>query len=416
MVNLTINDQLLAELNDQTVVLMIPVIVYVSVLMILGTVGNIMVWVYFGCKSRPSTNSFFIVALASFDLMLCAVTMPIEIVDLRFFYMFTNVPACKISRLLNHIAADGSATTLIVIAIDRYKRVCKPMSPQLHTRHARIAIIIAITFALVIAWPAVVFYEPVNVNVTDPNNETIILQGLDCTTTKSEDYRTYLLVFNSIQFLIYIISISMLCVLYSLICRSIYRYKGRRLKYASTRRTTYESSNESENGSKPGSISSEASIQTIETVAEKVEKTKDVKHNGSTRMKETSQSFTKKPLSVSRKSISNAKEKEKTPDIKTVKVTIMMLVITVVYVVGYLPYLVLVIWRIFQSGYEGDILSDSELVAFQIGIRSYLLNSAINPILYVFFNETFRRFFFATFCPCCTKKREPLTSSTSIMR
>ena len=107
MVNLTINDQLLTELNDQTVVLMIPVIVYVSVLMMLGSAGNIMVWVYFGCKSRPSTNSFFIVVLAAFDLMLCMVTMPIEIVDLRFFYMFTNVPACKISRFLNHIAADG---------------------------------------------------------------------------------------------------------------------------------------------------------------------------------------------------------------------------------------------------------------------------------------------------------------------
>ena len=414
MVNLTINDQLLSQLNDQTVVLMIPVIVYVSVLMILGTVGNIMVWVYFGCKSRPSTNSFLIVVLAAFDLMLCMVTMPKEIVDLRFFYMFTNVPACKISRFLNHIAADGSSTTLIVIAIDRYKHVCKPMSPQLHTRHARIATMIAIIFAIVIAWPALVFYEPVSVNVTDPHNENIILQGLDCTTTKSKAYRTYLLVFYSVQFLVFIVSISMLCILYSLICRSIYRYKRRRLNNATTRWATYETSNQSENDSKLGSISS--TIPAIETVTASVDTAADMIYNGNAKMIETSLNFTIRPPSTSRNYISNAKEKEKTPDINTVKVTIMMLVITVVYVVGYLPYLVLVIWRIFQSGYEGDILSDGELVAFQIGIRSYLLNSAINPLLYVFFNETFRRFFFATFCPYCSKKKEMLTSPTSITR
>ena len=162
------------------------------------------------------------------------------------------------------------------------------------------------------------------------------------------------------------------------------------------------------------SISS--SIPTIETVAVIVDKTTDMINNGNAKMIETSLNFTTRPPSTSRKSISNAKEKEKTPDINTVKVTIMMLVITVVYVVGYLPYLVLVIWRFYQSGYEGDILTDGELVAFQIGIRSYLLNSAINPILYVFFNQTFRRFFFATFCPYCSKKKETLTSPTSITR
>ena len=250
--------------------------------------------------------------------------------------------------------------------------------------------------------------------MTDPHNENIILQGLDCTTTKSNAYRTYLFVFNSIQFLVFIVSISLLCVLYSLICRSIYRYKRRRLKYATTRWVAYATNNQSEHESKLDSISS--SIPTIETVTASVDKTSDMINIENAKTKETSQNFTKKPLSASRISISNVKEKETTPDINTVKVTIMMLVITVVYVMGYLPYLVLVIWRIFQSGYEGDILSDSELVAFQIGIRSYLLNSAINPILYIFFNETFSRFFFATVCPYCSKKKETLTSPNSITR
>ena len=413
MVNITRNDELLTALNDQTVVLMIPVIIYVSVLMLLGSVGNVLVCVYYGCKSRSSTNSFFIVALAVFDLMVCMITMPIEIVDLRFYYMFMDIPACKISRFLNHIAANGSAITLLVIAMDRYRRMCRPLSPQLHIRHAKIAAIFAVIGALVLSWPALIFYEPVNVNVTDPSNESIILQGSDCTTTKNDAYKSYLWAFNIIQFLIFIAATIALCVLYSLICRSIYRYKGRRLKYASTRKTTYNKSDASVNDSKLQNGTSESSLQTVETVSETVEKTTEAQNNSATN-KGPNLDAKNGSRSAMRQSVSNAKEK--TPDIKTIKCTVMMLVITVIYVVGYLPYLVLVIWRIFQAGYEGDILSDAELVGFQIGIRSYLLNSAINPILYIFFNEHFRRFLFATFCPCCVKKGETPNSSTSFVK
>lgn len=417
--------ELLSELNDEKVKLMIPVIVYVSLLMILGSLGNILVCVYYRCKTRSSTNSFFIIALAIFDLLVCLITMPIEIIDLRFFYIFTNIPACKISRFLNHFAADGSAITLLAIAVDRYRRLCCPLKTQLEISHARKTIFLAVILAIFLSWPAAIFYQPVTVNVTNPRNRSLFLHGSDCTTTKNDKYKVYLWIFNIVQFVIYIFATTAIIILYSLAGRAIYRYKRRRLKYASIRiitreyrncagtdcslgeRKTYTSEYCNENGSVPDS--EETTIQTIES---KLEKGMSANISSSERelniSKDQKRKCTKLPISVSNKATASKPvyKTDRTPDVSTVKCTILMLVITIFYIVGYLPYLVLVIWRIFQKSYEGDILSDAGLVGFNIGIRSYLINSAVNPILYGFFNDNFRKFFCATFFLYCAKKEE----------
>ena len=440
MASVTEDEELLTALNDEKVQLMIPVIVYVSVLMVLGTFGNILVLVYYGCKSRSSTNSFFIVALAVFDLAVCAVTMPIEIMDLRFYYMFTNVPACKISRVLNHLAANGSSSTLLAIAADRFRRLCCPLKPQFEIKHAKIAVFLASALAVVLSWPALIFYEPVTVNVTNPDNNNAILQGSDCTTAKDDKYRIYLWAFNIVQFVIYIVATVTLIVLYSLVGRAIYRYKRRRLRFASTKRIAYDPKyNQNETQSDKGdkdkceteseignssTIESDladtsVSIQTVHSALENSTKHfNDIDRNNGieeTQVKQTERG--RKRFKASRNINNNSRykiPKEKTPDIKTIKCTILMLVITLFFIVGYLPYLVLVIWRIFQSGYEGDILSDPALVGFNIGIRSYLIPSCVNPLLYGGFNENFRNFLFTTFCPCVTKRRKKLRSSASI--
>lgn len=88
-------------------------------------------------------------------------------------------------------------------------------------------------------------------------------------------------------------------------------------------------------------------------------------------------------------------------DINTVKYTLVMLVITIVFVLSFMPYLALVIWRYLNDDHEVNILSDTELVMFQIGIRSIFLNSSINPIIYGGFNSKFRAFFYSACCVCC---------------
>ena len=503
MANISNHEQLLIEINDKTAILVIPAILYVGILMIVGLIGNILVCVYYGCKTKLNTNSFFIIMLAVFDLLGCTVAMPIEIVDLRFFFMFVNAPACKIARFVNTFATIGSSMTLLTIAFDRHRRMCRPFTTQLQFKDARRAFCVAVIFSLVLSWPALIFYDSVSVNVTDPNNQSVILEGFDCTTTKHEGYKSYLLAFNILHFVLFLAASVTLGVFYSLIGRVVFKHKRNRFKYTSTRPISSASVSvgaESANSTttlhadspakdrkhaetidnfpdQPGSVlcdeykeikGDEANVTThsnvsdaicdeskektnaeievtttnVETVVNdaistrfsslavqqydgveglnkrtqndsdssaRTDHTKTVRItenlNGEVVLRPKNRDSKLRPISRTSLSLS--------PDIKSMRYTVMMLVITVVFVVSFLPYLILVIWRITQTEYEADILSDGELVAFQIGIRSYLLNSAINPLLYGFFNPKFRTFFYVSFCPCCAKKPGNLQSSTS---
>lgn len=409
MVNLTKNDDLLEELNDEKALLLIPAIIYVAILMFVGVIGNILVCVFYGCKTKHTTNTFFIIVLAIFDLISCVITMPIEIVDLRFFYMFTNAPACKMARFLNYFATLGSAVTLLAIAVDRHRRLCKPFKKQLQVKNARIACVVASSIALLFSWPAVIFFDSVSVNVTDPSNESIVLEGFDCTMTKDEAYKSYLFAFNAVHFVAFIVASIILGILYCLIGRVIFKHKRRRFKYTSTRLTS--SDNSAGKDSTETNISLEDNKHSNDLKSERIIQDGKTDKGEVTLRTKTGSSMTTQMRPSWRESHSGPKEHS--PDIKTMKYTIVMLVITVVFVLSFLPYLILVLWRMFQSGYEVDLLSDGGLIAFQIGIRSYLLNSAINPLLYGFFNPKFRTFFYYCLCRCCAKEHGQFQFSTS---
>jgi hypothetical protein len=50
--------------------------------MVLGFIGNPLVIYYYGFRSRSTSSFHFILALAVFDLIVCCVSMPLEIVIL----------------------------------------------------------------------------------------------------------------------------------------------------------------------------------------------------------------------------------------------------------------------------------------------------------------------------------------------
>jgi len=79
-------DSLVQLPNDEMATLMIPATVYISLLMVLGFVGNLFVCYYYTFQSKRSTNSFFIVMLAVYDLIVCSISMPTEIADIEHIY------------------------------------------------------------------------------------------------------------------------------------------------------------------------------------------------------------------------------------------------------------------------------------------------------------------------------------------
>ncbi|XP_046546332.1 tyramine/octopamine receptor-like [Haliotis rubra] len=71
------------------------------------------------------------------------------------------------------------------------------------------------------------------------------------------------------------------------------------------------------------------------------------------------------------------------------RTTTMMIVITLVFVVSFLPHLCAMgVRSILQKTFED--LDGSPLVVYHLCFRSYFINSAVNPLVYSFFNLKFR--------------------------
>ncbi|KAL3888008.1 hypothetical protein ACJMK2_000392 [Sinanodonta woodiana] len=84
----------------------------------------------------------------------------------------------------------------------------------------------------------------------------------------------------------------------------------------------------------------------------------------------------------------------------TTKYTLIMFLVSACCVLSFLPFLSLMVWRIYHNVQEVNEMSNVELILYSIGLRSYFLNSTVNPLIYGLFNTEFRSFFFGSFCKC----------------
>ena len=139
--------------NEAVARTVIPSMVYVAVLMAVGVPGNGLAIYVYGVKFRVATQHFLIVCLALCDLVIGLVAMPTEIADLRFHLTFSSKFACRLLRFLTLFCALTSNCILVVIAVDRYRRVCHPLRRQMTVRDARLGAGLSVLLSLVLAWP-----------------------------------------------------------------------------------------------------------------------------------------------------------------------------------------------------------------------------------------------------------------------
>ncbi|KAK3584522.1 hypothetical protein CHS0354_039256 [Potamilus streckersoni] len=91
-------------------------------------------------------------------------------------------------------------------------------------------------------------------------------------------------------------------------------------------------------------------------------------------------------------------KKKNSTDLNKLRNTTLMLVIAITFITSFVPYLCLMVWRSLSTGNVANQMTDVQLVVFSIGIRSYFLNSTVNPIIYGVFNSQFRGIFASVFC------------------
>lgn len=145
----------------------VPGIAFVSCMIVIGTIGNILVIIVFKTKYRKSTYRVFVLCLAFLDTINCCLTMPFVLTYILYSQNFPSQALCKIGHFTGFYIGLASPFTLILIAVDRYRNICQPLCAQISHRKANIYCITVNVVSLVLSWHVPVIYGNARYKMAD---------------------------------------------------------------------------------------------------------------------------------------------------------------------------------------------------------------------------------------------------------
>lgn len=118
MLNSSLKESLV-ELNRKEAEQYLGGVIFVTVVMVVGIIGNMHVLFVYTFRIQRSNHRIFILVLGVLDFITCTVGMPFIIFDLRNPLTFTVSSVCKLLRFTNYFTCTSSSLILVLIAIDR---------------------------------------------------------------------------------------------------------------------------------------------------------------------------------------------------------------------------------------------------------------------------------------------------------
>ena len=405
------------------------VMVLLIILSVFGTIGNFLVLYVFAQKKDRLTSTIFILALAFVDLTTCMVIVPFT-VYMEYIKFRTRIDIiCKIYQGLITSTIPFSALLMAAIAVDRYFCICHPFLHAINIRRAKIMCVflgmIATGLGLITGLAHGVYAKktlchdtPLEIVMNEPSNATMnaagFYKGSNISLFDTEEtselteydhylntsarqmynssrrtrrdcivhtymrgvcdlnviivHENFMWVYHKIYTALFMVVLIIVSVLYVLIYNSVMQRRKKRQKQkkhlpAIPMTTTDE----------PGLLSEETQITTTA-----INGNMEVK-NGSAREKEKekenptpSGGSAFQTHQRNRKSTKSKKDRNRVANIKTAA---MLFVVTMVFVVTYLPAFLMVLQLI-----------DYNMTAFYM----YFANNVANPVIYSFMNKNFR--------------------------
>lgn len=365
------SNKTLQEYNDEEANRRLIPVIYLGLLMLIGIPGNLIVLIVYRSRYPKSTNRMFITGLAMADILVCVVTLPFEITEMRLQYTFYNSWCCKFFRACNTLFALSSIFILMGLSGDRYRRVCTPLKLQMTSRHATIYIIFCVVLAVIFSWPNFFISGIRLVNLG--NNVT----GYDCSFSDQFAKTKYPTLYGATLFLVFIICMISLIVLYSLIGRQILKH------FQFRRRFSKSSTSKSTSSTTPVSNDSQNLMPTNKAEQE---------YNNDAfidkKPKETQEMLTRKSHRKSSKHRSTKHQSVK-EDAASKKLTKIAFAISLAFILSYLPHLTISLLTALKGKFllpPGPVVS----AVLPIVTRSFAINNVVNPIIYGLMDKRFR--------------------------
>lgn len=173
------NDPVNASLQENAILLskeaaverLLALIVTYSMVLV-GTIGNSLVFAVYFCRFRSSSTRVFVMAVSVCDFAINVLVMPLDSILFWFMYSFFNDALCKIIIVTQKLFIITSGWILVFVAVDRRRRVCNPFKRQMTPRLAWILVFVSVCVACVCVFPFVPVYGVKSVNVKNINGKS----------------------------------------------------------------------------------------------------------------------------------------------------------------------------------------------------------------------------------------------------
>ena len=208
--------EIILKLNYERMLFQLPVIVFLTTIMAVSLIGNILVVSVYRTTFKKRTSSYFIMILAIMDLCGC-MCIPFDIFDLANPYMHPAPVFCAINRFLEAWTSTGSGLVLVCIAFDRYFHVCNPMGIY-SIQQAQSLTIVMLAVAVGVSWPIIFLAGKRTIPTPIPG-----VYGEDCS-YKDEVYNSiYTLLFQGGLLFAFFVNFWIFGVFYARIFYTIYK-------------------------------------------------------------------------------------------------------------------------------------------------------------------------------------------------
>lgn len=359
-----------------------------SLYLFLGITGNVSVLFIYTCRMKKTEERYFIPILAITDILACLAGVILGIVSNFYRANYVLDTFCKVGYFFTWATTSASGFMIMLIALNRHLRICRPTSAQLTPVRKTRAVVVMITISIVMSLPMMYFLGSRDVPYTykgDSINATLCtLRFTDGTLNILQNAYFFF------QIVLALMNMIVTCGLYIPVGVTIYR----RFKIFNQNMKNRGGSSFFSSGS-----TNHSSVNPAHKVHGKVccnvpQHEISVISYASTGAGENEMcpkcATSTQPSAAERKAASLNRRKVYRRKKATHNFTLMFATIIIVYILAYVPTLILFMlpgsnpanFWFSKSGVELNVL-----VFFQ---RAFVINNIVNPFIYSYFDLAFR--------------------------
>ena len=398
-------DITLKELNDAVAKIYYGADILLGVLILPGMIGNLHVLQIYIFKKPKNNTRIYVCFLAIIDLLSCGVAFPYNIVNCLLPYMFYSDFACKFFTFLNGFVTMGSALSLLVIAIERYRKICTPFKTQFTIKHAKLSCILVVIVTSILSTPVIFLYGSTKIPTIHP-----AFYGYECFVYTELRSTAYPMIYNGSILAISAALSTILIILYMLIGIHLWRQQVKMKRNKKNNLGDIRESQETSMQVRLPTISSSDNKENMPNCKQTCKNNLPTKYDShlsddkpkpyNLDLDNNIQNDTRTKACVTRPTCNIMDLPESLPtqptgmktrnkSKQTSQMTYMFFIITLCYFLSYIPYPILRLYQIFNMDWYLS-LDLPGLIAFHTALCGLFINNVVNSFIYTVCDRHYR--------------------------